>query len=155
MANIDEERTERNFRITNNNAVDMHVGKRVRLRRTLLGMSQEQLGTELNITFQQVQKYERGANRISASRLWDIGQILDVPINYFFDDMTENTMQSSPRRVSRGGELVDLTGEQIKDPMARRETLELVRTYYSIEKPLVRKRISEMVKSIATTLAGE
>ena len=155
MGNLDEERTERNFRITNNNAVDMHVGKRVRLRRTLLGMSQEQLGTELNITFQQVQKYERGANRISASRLWDIGQILDVPINYFFDDMTENTMQSSPRRISRGGDIVDLTDEQIKDPMARRETLELVRTYYSIEKPLVRKRISEMVKSIATTLAGE
>jgi transcriptional regulator with XRE-family HTH domain len=155
MANLDEERTERNFRITNNNAVDMHVGKRVRLRRTLLGMSQEQLGTELNITFQQVQKYERGANRISASRLWDISQILDVPINYFFDDMTENTMQSSPRRISRGGDIVDLTDEQIKDPMARRETLELVRTYYSIEKPLVRKRISEMVKSIATTLAGE
>ena len=69
--------------------------------------------------------------------------------------MTENTMQSSPRRVSRGGDIVDLTDEQIKDPMARRETLELVRTYYSIEKPLVRKRISEMVKSIATTLAGE
>ena len=155
MNNLDEERTEKNFRITNNNAVDMHVGKRVRLRRTLLGLSQEQLGTELNITFQQVQKYERGANRISASRLWDIGQILDVPINYFFDVMTENTMRSSPRRVSRGSELLDLSDEQIKDPMTRRETLELVRTYYSIEKPLVRKRISEMVKSIATTLAGE
>ena len=121
----------------------------------MLGLSQEQLGTELNITFQQVQKYERGANRISASRLWDIGQILDVPINYFFDDMTENTMRSSPRRVSRGSEMLDLSDEQIKDPMARRETLELVRTYYLIEKPLVRKRISEMVKSIATTLAGE
>ena len=155
MNSLDEERTERNFRITNNNAVDLHVGKRVRLRRTLLGMSQEQLGTELNITFQQVQKYERGANRVSASRLWDISQILDVPINYFFDDMTENTMRSSPRRVSRGSEVVDMSDEQIKDPMARRETLELVRTYYTIEKPLVRKRISEMVKSIATTLAGE
>ena len=155
MNSLDEERTERNFRITNNNAVDLHVGKRVRLRRTLLGMSQEQLGTELNITFQQVQKYERGANRVSASRLWDISQILDVPINYFFDDMTENTIRSSPRRVSRGSEVVDLSDEQIKDPMARRETLELVRTYYTIEKPLVRKRISEMVKSIATTLAGE
>ena len=155
MNSLDEERTERNFRITNNNAVDLHVCKRVRLRRTLLGMSQEQLGTELNITFQQVQKYERGANRVSASRLWDISQILDVPINYFFDDMTENTIRSSPRRVSRGSEVVDLSDEQIKDPMARRETLELVRTYYKIEKPLVRKRISEMVKSIATTLAGE
>ena len=62
----------RNFHITDNNAIDKHVGKRVRLRRTLLGLSQEQLGAELNVTFQQVQKYERGANRISASRLWDI-----------------------------------------------------------------------------------
>jgi len=133
----------------------MHVGKRIRLRRTLLGMSQEQLGSELDITFQQVQKYERGANRVSASRLWDISQILDSPINYFFDDMSENTMRSSPRRVSRGADDVDLSDEQTKDPMARRETLELVRTYYSIRTPLVRKRVSDMVKSIAVTLAGE
>ena len=89
---------ERHFQITNNNAIDMHVGKRLRLRRTLLGMSQEQLGTELNITFQQVQKYERAANRISASRLWDMSQILDVPISYFFDDMSETTMQSSAQQ---------------------------------------------------------
>ena len=150
-----EDSIERNFRITNNNAIDMHVGKRVRLRRTLLGMSQEQLGTELNITFQQLQKYERGGNRISASRLWDIGQILDVPISYFFDDMSQGTMKSSPRRIGRGGEVVNQNGDQLRDPMARRETLELVRTYYTIEKPIVRKRISEMVKSIATTLSDE
>ena len=83
---------ERHHRITNNNAIDLHVGKRLRLRRTLLGMSQEQLHAELNITFQQVQKYERGANRISASRLWDMSQILDVPVSYFFDDMSDRTM---------------------------------------------------------------
>ena len=142
---------DKNFRVTNNNAVDMHVGKRVRLRRTLLGMSQEQLGASLNITFQQVQKYERGANRISASRLWDISQILDVQISYFFDDMTVDTMRSSPRRVSRGVN-IDFDDENVRDPMARRETLELVRTYYSIEKPKVRKRIAEMVKSIAVTI---
>lgn len=153
MAATDQ--VERNFRVTNNNAIDMHVGKRIRLRRTLLGMSQEQLGSELDITFQQVQKYERGANRVSASRLWDISQILDSPINYFFDDMSENTMRSSPWRVSRGADDVDLSDEQTKDPMARRETLELVRTYYSIKTPLVRKRVSDMVKSIAVTLAGE
>ena len=142
---------DRNFRVTNNNAVDVHVGKRVRLRRTLLGMSQEQLGASLNITFQQVQKYERGANRISASRLWDISQILDVQISYFFDDMTDDTMRSSPRRVSRG-ENTDLDDDNVRDPMARRETLELVRTYYSIESSKVRKRISEMVKSLAATI---
>ena len=150
-----EDSIERNFRIANNNAIDMHVGKRVRLRRTLLVMSQEQLGTELNITFQQAQKYERGANRASASRLWDIGQILDVPISYFFDDMSQDTMKSSPRRIGRGGEVINQHGDQMRDPMARRETLELVRTYYTIEKPIVRKRISEMVKSIATTLSDE
>ena len=142
---------DKNFRVTNNNAVDVHVGKRVRLRRTLLGMSQEQLGASLNITFQQVQKYERGANRISASRLWDISQILDVQISYFFDDMTDDTMRSSPRRVSRG-ENIDLDDDNVRDPMARRETLELVRTYYSIESSKVRKRISEMVKSWAATI---
>ena len=155
MAVSRDDEVECNFRITNNNAIDMHVGKRVRLRRTLLGMSQEQLGAELNITFQQVQKYERGANRISASRLWDISQILDVPISYFFDDMSENTMRSSPRWVSRGDVMDAMTSQPLKDPMARRETLELVRAYYTIEKPAVRKRIAEMVKSIATTLADE
>ena len=142
---------DKNFRVTNNNAVDVHVGKRVRLRRTLLGMSQEQLGASLKITFQQVQKYERGANRISASRLWDISQILDVQISYFFDDMTNDTMRSSPRRVRRG-ENIDFDDDNVRDPMARRETLELVRTYYSIESSKVRKRISEMVKSLAVTI---
>ena len=142
---------DKNFGVTNNNAVDVHVGKRVRLRRTLLGMSQEQLGASLNITFQQVQKYERGANRISASRLWDISQILDVQISYFFDDMTDDTMRSSPRRVSRG-ENIDVDDDNVRDPMARRETLELVRTYYSIKNLKMRKRISEMVKSLAATI---
>ena len=142
---------DRNFGVTNNNAVDVHVGKRIRLRRTLLGMSQEQLGAFLNITFQQVQKYERGANRVSASRLWDISQIVDVPISYFFEDMSDDTMRSSPRRVSTGDSANDLP-DDVKDPMARRETLELVRTYYSIAEPLVRRRISDMVKAIATTI---
>ena len=142
---------DKNFRVTNNNAVDVHVGKRVRLRRTLLGISQEQLGASLNITFQQVQKYERGANRISASRLWDISQILDVQISYFFDEMTNDTMRLSPRRVSRGGD-INFDDDNVRDPMARRETLELVRTFYSIESSKVRKRISEMVKSLAATI---
>ena len=143
---------ERNFRITNNNAIDKHVGKRVRLRCTLLGLSQEQLGAELNVTFQQVQKYERGANRISASRLWDISQILDVPIGYFFDDMTETTMLSSPRRVASGVVFGMPANEAFKDPMARRETLELVRVYYTIEDAGIRRRAADIAKSIAAAL---
>jgi len=142
-----------NFRITNNNAIDVHVGRRVRLRRTLLGLSQEQLGEALSITFQQVQKYERGSNRISASRLWDIGQILDVPVSFFFDDMSDDTKDHSPRKMKIGdaGEV----GETPLDPMARRETLELVRAYYQISYTSVRKRITEMVKAVATSLPQE
>jgi transcriptional regulator with XRE-family HTH domain len=149
-----DKKDDKNFRVTNNNAVDVHVGKRIRLRRTLLGMSQEQLGTALNITFQQVQKYERGANRVSASRLWDISQIVDVPISYFFEDMSDVTLKSSPRKMT-ATMAQDVVVDDQKDPMARRETLELVRTYYSIEQPHVRRRIADMVKSIATTIKGE
>src|SRR5277367_1577262 len=69
------------------NPIDTHVGARVRLRRTLLGMSQEKLGEAIGLTFQQVQKYERGANRIGASRLFDLSRVLDVPVSFFFDDM--------------------------------------------------------------------
>lgn len=149
-----DKQTDKNFRVTNNNAVDVHVGKRIRLRRTLLGMSQEQLGNALNITFQQVQKYERGANRVSASRLWDISQIIDVPISYFFEDMSDTTIKASPRKMTAMS-ADDVVIDEVKDPMARRETLELVRSYYSIEKAHVRRRISDMVKAIATTINGE
>jgi transcriptional regulator with XRE-family HTH domain len=143
-----------NFRVTNNNAIDVHVGRRIRLRRTLLGLSQEKLGEGLNITFQQVQKYERGSNRVSASRLWDTAQILDVPISFFFDDMTDDTAANSPRKVRSGTMAIDYE-EKPNDPMARRETLELVRAYYNITDVGVRKRITEMVKSVASALSGE
>jgi transcriptional regulator with XRE-family HTH domain len=146
---------DRNFHITNMNAIDMHAGKRLHLRHPLCGISQEQLGAELSVISQQVQKLERGANQISASQLLDISQILEVPISYFFDDMLDFIMCSSPRWISRNDSVGVLNGDQIKDPTARRETLELVQTYYTIGKPAVRKRIAEMVKSIATTLDGE
>ena len=70
--------------------IDVHVGSRIRLRRTLLGMSQERLGESLGLTFQQVQKYERGVNRVGASRLFDLSRVLDVPISFFFDDMPDS-----------------------------------------------------------------
>ena len=71
--------------------IDIHVGSRIRLRRTLLGMSQERLGEALGLTFQQVQKYERGVNRVGASRLFDLSRVLDVPISFFFDDLPESS----------------------------------------------------------------
>src|SRR5438876_11990831 len=81
------------------NPVDVHVGSRVRLRRTLLGMSQEKLGDAIGLTFQQVQKYERGANRVGSSRLFDLARVLDVPVSYFFDEMSASTSARSPGRL--------------------------------------------------------
>lgn len=129
------------------NPVDVHVGSRVRLRRTLLGLSQEKLGDALGLTFQQVQKYERGANRIGASRLFDLSRVLDVPVSFFFDDMSPDI----PERKPAGDfELDDVAqGGLDVDPMARRETLELVRAYYRIKDPLVRKRVFELAKALA------
>src|SRR5262252_8632904 len=81
--------------------IDVHVGSRVRLRRTLLGMSQERLGEALGLTFQQVQKYERGVNRVGASRLFDLSRVLDVPISFFFDDMPDSLASTYGGHMSR------------------------------------------------------
>ena len=129
------------------NAIDIHVGSRIRLRRTLLGMSQGKLGDAIGLTFQQVQKYERGANRISSSRLFDLARVLDVPLAYFFDEMSASTSARSPGRL-RG--MANQRPPPFKlDPMAKRETLELVRAYYRITDPRVRKRVFELTKSLA------
>lgn len=125
--------------------VDVHVGKRVRSRRTLLGMSQEKLGEALGLTFQQVQKYERGANRIGSSRLWELTSILDVPISYFFEDMDKDTSKARyTDDVPQG--LAEDSAIFSRDPLAKRETLELVRAYYRIKEPRVRKRVFELTK---------
>ena len=83
------------------NPIDIHVGSRVRLRRNMLGLSQEKLGEAIRLTFQQVQKYERGANRIGASRLHDLSRVLDVPVSFFFDDMDPVRRAGDPGRVCR------------------------------------------------------
>ncbi|WP_096702680.1 helix-turn-helix transcriptional regulator [Magnetospirillum sp. 15-1] len=132
------------------NPVDIHVGARVRLRRTLMGMSQEKLGESIGLTFQQVQKYERGANRIGASRLFDLSRVLDVPVSFFFDDMAETVQDQSPLAVARGiSGLADEPASFEADPMTKRETLELVRAYYSITDPQVRRRVYDLAKALA------
>ena len=128
------------------NPVDVHVGSRVRLRRTLLGMSQEKLGEAIGLTFQQVQKYERGANRIGSSRLYDLSRVLDVPVGFFFDDMPVAVASSSP---AQRRDMAEEFAAQELDPMAKRETLELVRAYYRIRDPQVRKRLFDMTKALA------
>ncbi|KKJ77177.1 transcriptional regulator [Kiloniella litopenaei] len=132
------------------NPVDVHVGSRVRLRRTLLGMSQEKLGEAIGLTFQQVQKYERGANRVGASRLYDLARVLEVPVGYFFADMPDEVASQSPVRLREMSEEKVEAFVHEADPMAKRETLELVRAYYKIVDPQVRKRLFEMTKALGT-----
>lgn len=124
--------------------VDVHVGTRVRMCRTLKGLSQQKLAASLGLTFQQVQKYERGANRISASRLWELGQILDVPVSHFFEDADAAGVKDQRFGAAVAEKAVEFEPESL----FRREILELVRAYDRLENPAVRKRIFELIKTL-------
>lgn len=126
------------------NPVDIHVGGRVRLQRTLLGLSQEKLGESVGLTFQQIQKYERGANRIGASRLHEFSQILDVPVSFFFDGFDQDLLKKSSKKSKAKN-----NGTEGEDYLQKRETLELVRAYYRIPDALVRKRLFDTIKALA------
>jgi transcriptional regulator with XRE-family HTH domain len=129
--------------------IDVHVGARIRLRRTLLGMSQERLGEALGLTFQQVQKYERGVNRVGASRLFDLSRVLDVPISFFFDDMPDSLANSFGGQAGRRSSSMTESQDGFSDDtLNRRETLELVRAYYRITDPAIRKRVFDLIKSM-------
>ncbi len=130
------------------NPVDVHVGGRVRQRRLLLGMSQTNLGDALGLTFQQVQKYECGTDRIGSSQLFNLSQILDVSIEYFFDDMPADVAAKSPAQW-RGRAKKPVSREIA--PMAKRETLELVRAYYRIPDSKVRICLFQLTKASAGT----
>jgi transcriptional regulator with XRE-family HTH domain len=119
--------------------VDVHVGQRLRLRRKLSGLSQTELGEKIGVTFQQLQKYESGANRISASRLFDLSRVLDVPVSYFFDEMTENVSEAGKTEAA-------LTDEP--NLMAKRETLELARAYTRIADPKLRQLLRSLVTAV-------
>lgn len=123
------------------NPTDIHVGKRLRLRRTLLGMSQEKLGVAVGLTFQQVQKYERGTNRIGASRLYELSRVLGVSVNYFFEEMPEAEPQAAQG-------LEDSAVDFVAGPTVKRETLELVRIYNGVEDPELRRSILNLVRTI-------
>jgi transcriptional regulator with XRE-family HTH domain len=127
-------------------SVDAHVGSRVRLRRMLIGMSQEKLGELLGLTFQQVQKYEKGANRIGASRLYDISSILGVPVSYFFDDLVGD---HGVKRPSSQAQATDIdAGPYMMEFVSSAEGFQLVRAFTKITDPRVRKRMLDLVKSL-------
>lgn len=129
------------------NPVDVHVGTRVRMRRSLLGISQEKLAEAVGLTFQQIQKYERGTNRVSASRLYQFSKILEVPISYFFEKFVENdSAQTLGYQALADNEQQGLINDDI---MNSKETLDLIRVYYSIKDPDVRKDFLKTIKSMA------
>jgi len=123
------------------NPTDTHVGSRIRLRRNMLGMSQEKLGENLGITFQQIQKYEKGTNRVGASRLQAISSILGVPVAFFFEDLPD---QGSPT----GGFAEDQSAGLAMDFCTSAEGLQLNRAFVKISDPKVRRRIIDLVKSL-------
>ncbi|MDG2570821.1 helix-turn-helix transcriptional regulator [Vibrio parahaemolyticus] len=122
--------------------IDKEIGSRVRMRRVSIGMSQEKLGDMLGLTFQQVQKYEKGMNRISVARLADIGKILNVDIGFFFDGIRSGKSESGFAEGS--------TPTYVADMMSTPEGLHLVRTFASIKSPKVRKSIVQLVNALAS-----
>ncbi|MEE2526695.1 helix-turn-helix transcriptional regulator [Hyphobacterium sp. HN65] len=122
------------------NQIDAHVGSRVRLRRQLLKMSQEKLGDELGVTFQQVQKYERGANRIGASRLFSLSKVLDVPVSFFFDGLSG---------VTADGVAETEQSPVIYDFIQSSDGVSLAEAFSRIKTPKVRRRVLELVRSLA------
>ncbi|RAK56841.1 helix-turn-helix domain-containing protein [Phenylobacterium deserti] len=116
-----------------NDQIDVHLGKRLRRRRRLLGLTQQQLADACGVRFQQIQKYECAANRMSAARLWQLAEALEVPVGYFYEGLGDSAPKS---RDSEAGEV-----------MARKETRDLIRAYYSLsERP--RRRLLDLAKSL-------
>ena len=130
------------------NPVDIYVGSRLKLRRLILGISQKKMAEKLGITFQQVQKYENGINRISASRLWDISKLLKVQVEYFFDGMNESIQAQSPRSLRKNTiSSRQEIGESFDDPMLRQESIRLIKAYSRINnEKLCRKLLDLMIE---------
>lgn len=122
------------------NSIDIYVGKRLRRRRRLLGMTQQSLGEQVGIRFQQIQKYECAANRISASRLFDLSEALHVPVQYFYEGLSMKDVAND-------------TGGLPADVMNRKETMELVRAYYSMPED-TRRRLLELARSMMPVMEG-
>jgi transcriptional regulator with XRE-family HTH domain len=139
---LEESETEERSSSRRANPVDVHVGARVRLRRMLLGMSQEKLGEHLGLTFQQIQKYEKGINRIGASRLFDLSQVLGVPVQFFYEELAVGG-------AAAGGFAERPAESYAVEFLGSREGLELNKAFASISDPRVRRSIVDLVRAFA------
>lgn len=131
------------------NPIDVHVGSQLKLRRIFLGLSQERLADELGITFQQVQKYEKGLNRIGASRLWDLAQVLGVSVAYFYENIDESSQNKSPRKISGQLSLSENPKEFDMTVLLNKDVRDLINAYLRISDPKVAKNILNLVISMA------
>ncbi len=128
------------------NPIDIHVGARVHLRRNQLGLTLMTLAKAVGVTYQQLQKYERGVNRIGASRLFNLSRVLDVPISFFFEDLSP-AAAGGGRRRTRG--LSEAPAAALDaDILSKRETVELIRAYYRVKDPKVRKRVLDLLQAL-------
>ena len=130
------------------NMMDAHVGSRVRLRRMMMGMSQEKLGEQMGLTFQQIQKYERGINRVSASRLWELAKVLGVTVQFFFEELTLSQDKIGAERSAPGFAEVEAESTIIEF-LGSRDGLELNRAFVRIRDARVRRSIVDLVRSLA------
>ena len=129
------------------NPIDIHVGARVRLRRHLLGLTLQTLAKAVGVTYQQLQKYERGVNRIGASRLFNLSRVLDVPVSFFFDDLSPAAAGAGRKRRARGLSEAPATAHDF-DVLSNRETINLIRAYYRVTDPRLRKRVLDLLEAV-------
>ncbi len=128
--------------------IDLHVGKRLRMRRSLLGISQEKLADAVNLTFQQIQKYERGTNRVSASRLYQFSRALDVPVAYFYQDYNEGKTRRPQFAVADNDQESFISD----DTLYAKETFELLKMYYSLTDEKKRRELLKIIRSVIDSM---
>ncbi len=132
------------------NPIDIHVGARVRLRRNLLGLTLQTLAKAVGVTYQQLQKYERGVNRIGASRLFNLSHVLDVPVSFFFEDLSPAAAGAGRKRRARGFSEAPAAATDF-DVLSNRETIKLIRAYSRITNPRIRKRVLNLLEAAGKT----
>ncbi len=136
--------------VSRSDPIDIHVGARVRLRRKLLGLSLQTLAKAVGVTYQQVQKYEWGVNRIGASRLFNLSQVLDVPISFFFEDLSPAAAGAGRKRRAKGFSEAPATALDF-DVLSKQETIKLIRAYYRVTDPQLRKHVLDLLEAVGKT----
>ena len=146
MAKAKRVRRRAKKQVSRSGPIDIHVGSRVRLRRNLLGLTLQTLGKAVGTSYQQIQKYERGVNRVGASRLFNLGRALDVPVSFFFEDLSPAAAGARKRRAKGLSEAPAAALDS--DVLNKRETGELIRAYYRVKDPKVRKRVLDLLQAL-------